>query len=89
MNRPFFSICIAAYDAQRFIDECLESILAQDCHDYEVIIVDDGSLQPLVLDKAICTLLPSCKLHRQRWALRSAANGFRSRRRYGCPLHRF
>ena len=56
MNRPFFSICIAAYDAQRFIDECLESILAQDCHDYEVIIVDDGSLQPLVLDKAICTL---------------------------------
>lgn len=64
MNRPFFSICIAAYDAQRFIDECLESILAQDCHDYEVIIVDDGSLQPLVLDKAICTLLPSCKLIR-------------------------
>lgn len=64
MNLPFFSICIAAYDAQRYIDECLGSISAQDCHDYEVIIVDDGSLQPLVLDKTICTLLPSCKLIR-------------------------
>ena len=48
MTKPFFSICIAAYNAQPYIGECLGSIAEQDYFDFEVIIVDDGSLGSLV-----------------------------------------
>lgn len=37
------SVIIPCYNAQGFIDECLQSILAQDHADMEVICVDDGS----------------------------------------------
>lgn len=64
MTFPFFSICIAAYNAQEYIDECLQSIAVQDCRDYEVVIVDDGSTLPLELcDKTIDTLA-ACELKR-------------------------
>lgn len=64
MTRHFFSICIAAYNAQRYIGECLGSIAAQDCRDFEVVIVDDGSEEPLVIDEDVCASLPSCTLRR-------------------------
>lgn len=62
--RPFFSICIAAYNAERYIGECLGSIALQDCRDFEVVIVDDGSVEPLILDEGIRSSLPSCTLKR-------------------------
>ncbi len=40
---PFFSICVASYNAARYIGECLESIACQSFKDYEVVLVDDGS----------------------------------------------
>lgn len=64
MTRPFFSICIAAYNAQRYIGECLGSIAAQDCRDFEVVIVDDGSVVPLTLDEGMRASFPSCMLKR-------------------------
>lgn len=64
MTKPFFSICIAAYNAQPYIGECLGSIAEQDCCDFEVIIVDDGSEEPLVIDKGMRTALPSCTMRR-------------------------
>ena len=40
-----FSIIIPAYNASRYICDCLDSLLAQDFpkHEYEVIVVDDSS----------------------------------------------
>lgn len=38
-----FSIVVAAYNAEKYIDECISSLLMQDFEDYEVIFVDDGS----------------------------------------------
>lgn len=64
MTAPFFSICIAAYNAEPYIGECLRSIAAQDCRDYEVVIVDDGSAKPLALDEGLRSALPSCTLRR-------------------------
>ena len=64
MTAPFFSICIAAYNAERYISECLRSIAAQDCRDYEVVIVDDGSAEPLALDEGLRSAFPSCTLRR-------------------------
>lgn len=35
---------IPAYNAERYLAEALESVLGQDCSDYEVIVIDDGSV---------------------------------------------
>lgn len=37
------SIVVPAYNAEQYIDECIESILSQTLEDIEVICVDDGS----------------------------------------------
>ena len=40
---PFFSIIVPVYNVESFLEECLNSILAQRFNDYELIVVDDGS----------------------------------------------
>lgn len=39
----FFSIIIPIYNTEKFLKECIESVLAQTFKDYEVLLVDDGS----------------------------------------------
>ncbi len=41
---PRFSILISVYNSEKYLDECLTSVLAQSFTDFEVIIVDDGSV---------------------------------------------
>lgn len=38
-----FSIVVPVYNAENFIDECVNSLLNQDYDDYEVVLVNDGS----------------------------------------------
>lgn len=40
---PQISIIVPMYNAERFICRCMESILSQSFHDYEIVAVDDGS----------------------------------------------
>ncbi len=40
---PRFSIIVPVYNAERYLSECLRTIQAQTCQDFEVILVDDGS----------------------------------------------
>ena len=40
---PLYSIIIPAYNAEAYLQRCLDSIIAQDFTDYEVICIDDGS----------------------------------------------
>lgn len=38
-----FSVCVPAYNCDKYIRKCIDSILAQEIDDYELIVVDDGS----------------------------------------------
>lgn len=42
-ENPFFSIVIANYNYGHLLPTTLESIVRQDCDDYEIIVVDGGS----------------------------------------------
>lgn len=42
-SNPFLSIVIANYNYGRFLAAAIESVLSQDCQDFELIIVDGGS----------------------------------------------
>lgn len=44
MQLPLISIVIPVYNTSSYLDRCLRSVMAQDYPNYEVIIVDDGSL---------------------------------------------
>ena len=43
MSKPLVSVIIPCYNAERFIREAVDSILAQTWSELEVIVVDDGS----------------------------------------------
>lgn len=40
---PKFSIIVPVYQVEAYLPKCVESILAQTCQDYELLLVDDGS----------------------------------------------
>lgn len=39
----FFSIIIPMYNVEKYIGECIDSLLCQSMSDFEIVIVDDGS----------------------------------------------
>jgi glycosyltransferase involved in cell wall biosynthesis len=43
VTQPLVSVTIIFYNAERFIDEAIESVLAQTYHAWELLLVDDGS----------------------------------------------
>jgi len=40
---PFFSIIIPVYNVEKYLEQCLDSILSQDYSSYEIICINDGS----------------------------------------------
>lgn len=40
---PLVSVCISAYNHEAYIEECLESVIAQTYRHIELIVIDDGS----------------------------------------------
>ena len=40
---PLLSIVVAAYNVDRYIARCLDSLVHQSCNDIEVVVVNDGS----------------------------------------------
>ncbi|MBQ4507969.1 MAG: glycosyltransferase [Paludibacteraceae bacterium] len=48
---PIISIIVPVYNVQSYLRKCIDSLLAQDYDDYEIILVDDGSTDE---SSAIC-----------------------------------
>ncbi|GHT06107.1 glycosyltransferase [Bacteroidia bacterium] len=42
------SIIVPAYNAEKYIAKCLDSLLNQDLEDYEIIVINDGSIDKTV-----------------------------------------
>ena len=42
-GRPEISIIVPVYQVEKYLNECIDSILAQTFTDFELILVDDGS----------------------------------------------
>lgn len=41
--KPFFSIVLVNYNTGKYLEEAIQSVLGQDCNDYEFIVCDAGS----------------------------------------------
>ena len=60
MNAPKISVLIPTYNYARFLPEAVESVLAQDFSDFELLIADDGST-----DNTAEVVAPYCQRDRR------------------------
>lgn len=44
MSNPYFSIIVPVYKVEKYLDQCVQSVLCQSYKEYELILVDDGSI---------------------------------------------
>lgn len=40
---PFFSVLISVYNAEKYLKECVDSVIAQSYENWEIVLLDDGS----------------------------------------------
>lgn len=43
-DNPLFSVIVPAYNSEKYLEKCIQSVLQQDCTEFELLIVDDGSV---------------------------------------------
>ena len=76
---PKISVIIPCYNQGQYIDEAVDSVLAQTFQDFEIIIVNDGSTDEFTIDKLYDYIKPKTKvIHSKNCGLASARNnGFK------------
>jgi glycosyltransferase involved in cell wall biosynthesis len=50
---PAVSVIIPAYNVSQYISEALESVVAQEFRDYEIIVINDGSADTPELERVL------------------------------------
>ncbi len=76
MDKVRLSIIIPVYNAEDYLDRCLESVFEQSFPSYEVILVDDGSTDssPLICDRYSATDSRFRTVHKENGGVSSARN---------------
>lgn len=76
MDEPFFSIIIPVYKVEKYLNQCVDSVLFQIFEDYEIILVDDGSPDncPLMCDEYSASNSRVKVIHKPNGGLSSARN---------------
>ena len=75
-KRPEISIIVPVYKVEKYLNECIDSILAQTFTDFELILVDDGSPDncPALCDAAAAKDSRIRVIHQQNKGLSGARN---------------
>lgn len=76
MKEPFFSIIIPVYKVEKYLNQCVDSVLSQTFMDYEIILVDDGSPDnsPLMCDEYSASNSRVKVIHKPNGGLSQARN---------------
>lgn len=74
--QPFLSIIVPVYKVERWLEECVNSILRQTYSDFEIVLVDDGSPDgcPALCDTLAARHQCVCAVHKANGGLGSARN---------------
>ena len=51
INNPFISVIVPVYNVEKYLAECLQSLVGQTYQNIEIIVIDDGSTDS---SSAIC-----------------------------------
>lgn len=43
INIPLVSVIVPIYKAEKYLNKCIDSLLAQTFTDFEILLIDDGS----------------------------------------------
>ena len=69
------SIIVPVYNVEPYIRQCIDSLLNQDCDDYEIIVVDDGCKDNSVRIVETCYKSPKLRIvHQENKGLSGARN---------------
>lgn len=71
MKMPLVSIIIPIFKVEKYINECVDSVLKQTYTNLEVILVDDGSPDscPLICDEYLSKDKRIRVVHKKKWRL--------------------
>lgn len=74
--KPYFSMILPVYNVEKYLMRCVDSILAQDFTDYEIILVDDGSTDSSasLCDRICAEHTNALVIHKENGGLASARN---------------
>lgn len=70
------SVIVPVYNVEKYLNKCVKSILHQEFSDYEIILVDDGSLDnsSIICDEYVCQYQNITVVHKQNGGLSDARN---------------
>lgn len=73
---PYISIIVPVYDVERYLRECLDSIIAWEFQEWEAILVDDGSPDRSgeICDEYAAQDCRFCVIHKENGGVSSARN---------------
>jgi alpha-1,3-rhamnosyltransferase len=58
-SEPLVSVCVPVYNHEKFVEECIRSIIDQDYKNIELIVIDDGSTDDSV--EVIKQMISACE----------------------------